>query len=62
MVNSQKPLSDLAAITLARADELKQPKPNEAVIAACDLFMAEAVRQAAKYPDYMIKNQPPEDA
>lgn len=58
----QKPLSNLTAVILARADELAQPKPNEAVLATCDLFMAQAVREAAHYPDYLIRNQPPEDA
>lgn len=53
------PMSHLAAVTLARANELDQLQPCEAVVAACDIFMADAVRAAVRTPSFITKSQPP---
>lgn len=55
------PISHLAAVTLARHAELSQEKPNEAVIAVCDMFMADAVRDAAGASQFIVKSQPKEN-
>lgn len=56
----QKPLSDLAAVILARAEELAQPKPSELVIATCDMFMVAATREASLSPSFIEATQPKE--
>lgn len=58
---SGRTLSHLCAVTLARADELAQRKPNAAVLAACYLFMADAVRAAQRTPTFITRSLPVED-
>lgn len=55
-----KALSHLAAITIARYDELQQAKPNEAAIISCDLFIVEAARNAAQTVSFIERSQPRE--
>jgi hypothetical protein len=54
-------LSNLAAVCLARAEELAQERPNAAMLAACDLFMADAVRASYRVTTFVTHNQPRED-
>jgi hypothetical protein len=52
-------LTNLSAVTLARYEEMNTPPypGQEAVLKACELFLAVAVREAARIPDYLLLKQ-----
>lgn len=51
--------SDYLAVLVAKQDELAQPKPNGAVIAACDFFLS--MMQPPLFTTFLEKSQPTGD-
>ena len=54
-------LSHLQAVTHALHDELRQPLPNQAVLASCTLFIAAATRPAKQLQVVKDRHMPRED-
>lgn len=47
----------LPAVNKALANELKQKKPSESVIASCGMFRAACDRNAKDYEDFRAMNE-----
>lgn len=54
-------ISQLSIIVQVRADEAAQKKPNDCVLAACDLFKAAAWKQAAERTQFSVMGLPAEE-
>lgn len=53
-------ISSLWAVTAARAEEARQPKPNEFVLATCDWFKAMAWEEANQCVQNVVMSEPRE--